>query len=64
LIEQCSLKGQRIGEAQISEKHSNFIVNFGSAKSLDVVELINLIKQKVQAKFKIILEEEIQYLGF
>jgi len=64
LIEKCGLKGKRIGEAQISPKHANFIVNLGGAKAEDALELIKLIKKQVKKKFGIELEEEIQYLGF
>ncbi len=64
LIEKCNLKGKIIGDAKISEKHSNFIVNLGKGNAKNVINLINLIKKSVKKKFKIILEEEIQYLGF
>jgi len=60
LIFQCGLLGKKIGEAQISEKHPNFIINLGNAKAKDVLRLINLIKKRVEKKFKIKLEEEIQ----
>lgn len=59
LIEQVGLKGKRIGGAQISEKHGNFIVNLGNAKAADVKRLIGLAKKKVKDKFGIVLEEEI-----
>ena len=62
LIEKCGLKGKKIGKAKISEKHANFIVNLGGAKAEDVKSLINLIKKEVKKKFKINLEEEIQFL--
>ncbi|MBZ1348441.1 MAG: UDP-N-acetylmuramate dehydrogenase [Candidatus Nealsonbacteria bacterium] len=62
LIEKCGLKGKKINKAQISEKHSNFIVNLGGAKAKDVKELIKLIKEKVKKKFGIILETEIELL--
>lgn len=64
LINQCGLSGSKIGQAQISEKHSNFVINLGGAKAEDVCKLINLIKEKVKEKFGIQLEEEIQFLGF
>jgi len=64
LIEKCGLKGKKMGRAQISEKHANFIVNLGGAKARDVLRLINLIKKKVKAKYNIELKEEIEYLGF
>ncbi len=64
LIEQCGLKGKRIGDAQISVKHANFIVNLEKAKAEDVVKLINLAKVEVAKKFGIYLKEEIYLLGF
>jgi UDP-N-acetylmuramate dehydrogenase len=64
LIEKCGLKGKRIGNVRISEKHANFIVNLGEGKAKEVRKLINLIKKRVKKKFGIALEEEIQYLGF
>jgi len=64
LIEKANLKGKQIGQAQISNKHSNFIVNMGKAKAIDVVKLINLTKKTVKRKFNVDLEEEIQYFGF
>jgi len=60
LIEKCNLKGKKIGKAQISEKHANFIVNLGGGKAKDVKKLINLAKKKVKEKFGITLEEEIK----
>jgi len=62
LIEKCGLKGKRIGQAKISEKHANFIVNLGNARAKDVKELIDLVKKEVKKKFKINLEEEIRFL--
>lgn len=59
LIEECGLKGAKIGNAQVSKLHANFIVNLGGAKASDVLALIKLCKEKVKEKFKINLEEEI-----
>jgi len=59
LVEKCGLKGKKIGGAQISDIHSNFIVNLGGAKAQDVLSLIKLVKKTVNKKFKIKLEEEI-----
>jgi len=59
LIEQCGLKGKKIGRAKISEKHANFIINLGNATANDVLALIQLAKKEVKNKFKITLEEEI-----
>jgi len=63
LIEKCGLKGKKIGKAQISDKHANFIVNLKGAKSEDVLKLIKLTKQKVKEKFGILLKEEIQIIN-
>jgi UDP-N-acetylmuramate dehydrogenase len=63
LIEECGLKGKKIGGAKISEKHANFILNLGRAKAKDVLKLIKLIKEKVKKKFGIVLKEEICYLN-
>ena len=63
LIEQCGLKGRRQGNAQISEKHANFIVNLGNAQAKDVIDLIKLCQKEVKKKFGVKLEEEIQYLN-
>ena len=64
LIEQCSLKGFQLGEAEISKQHANFIINHGKATAKQVRSLIDFIKQKVKMKFGLNLEEEIEYLGF
>jgi UDP-N-acetylmuramate dehydrogenase len=64
LIDRCELKGKKIGGAQVSEKHPNFIININNAKAEDVIILISLVKQKVRNKFGIELEEEINYVGF
>ena len=56
------LKGRKKGNAQISEKHTNFIVNLGNASSKDVKGLIEEVKQTVNEKFGVILEEEVMYL--
>ena len=61
-IEQAGLKGRQIGQAKISEKHSNFIVNLGTATAEDVKALIDLAKSRVKEKLKIDLEEESEYL--
>ena len=60
LIDACGLKGTRIGNAEISTKHANFIINLGGATAEDILSLIKLITQKVKAKFDIVLEPEVQ----
>jgi UDP-N-acetylmuramate dehydrogenase len=62
LIEKAGLKGFKIGGAQISEKHANFIINQGRAKAKDVLALIRTIKKIVKRRFDIVLNEEIQIL--
>ena len=64
LIDQCGLKGIRIGDAQISPQHANFIVNLGKARAADVLKLISLARTEVRKKFGVELEEEIYLLGF
>ena len=63
LIESAGLKGAKIGGAQVSEKHANFIVASDNAAAQDVYLLINEIKQKVYEEFGVKLKEEVEYLG-
>jgi UDP-N-acetylmuramate dehydrogenase len=60
IIDKVGLKGKQIGKAQISEKHANFIVNLGSAKTQDIIDLIELVKGKVYNEYGVELEEEIK----
>jgi len=62
LIDECGLKGKRVGNVKISEKHANFIVNLGGGKAKDVMKLIKIIKNRVKKKFGVTLEEEIELL--
>ena len=52
------------GDAEISTKHANFIVNHGNASSDNIIELIKIIKTKVYDKFKVNLELEVKLMGF
>ena len=61
---QLRLKGVRIGEAQISHKHANFIENLGDAKANDIMKLIKLIKKSAKDKLNLDLKLEIQTIGF
>jgi len=63
LIEVVGLKGTRIGDAQISDKHANFIVNRGKATARDVLKLIKLIGRTVEEQTGITLELEIRIVG-
>jgi len=63
LIEQAGLKGRVQGGAQISDRHANFIVNLGSARAADVVELIALARKTVLAATGIELQPEVKLVG-
>ncbi|GAB6067075.1 UDP-N-acetylmuramate dehydrogenase [Methylothermus subterraneus] len=63
LIEACGLKGKRIGGAEISRRHANFILNLGGAKAADIEALIWLAKEEVERRFGIELEPEVRILG-
>lgn len=60
LIERLGLKGYRIGDAQVSEKHALFIVNLGQAKAKDVLQIIQDIQDKFQETFGFKLEVEVE----
>lgn len=64
LIQKTGIQGTKIGNAQISDKHANFVVNLGEAKAKDVLSLINLAKKKVKKVFGVSLDPEVQMLGF
>ncbi|MFH0791628.1 MAG: UDP-N-acetylmuramate dehydrogenase [bacterium] len=64
VIESCGLRGKQIGGAQISEKHANFIVNKHDASANDILALIRIVKTQALKKAGILVNEEIQYLGF
>jgi UDP-N-acetylmuramate dehydrogenase len=63
LIEAMGLKGFKLGGAQVSEKHANFIVNDGSASATDIENLILLVQQKVEAQYGIKLTPEVHVVG-
>ncbi|MFA5287018.1 MAG: UDP-N-acetylmuramate dehydrogenase [Candidatus Omnitrophota bacterium] len=60
LIDLCGLKGKGIGSAFVSDKHANFILNKGNAKSEDALRLMRLIKARVRNRFRVNLEPEIK----
>jgi UDP-N-acetylmuramate dehydrogenase len=64
LIEESEVKGWRVGDAQISEQHANFIVNLNRAQATDVLKLIKEVQQEVYNKKSIWLETEVVLLGF
>lgn len=63
LIEEAGLKGYRVGDAQVSTKHANFIVNLGQARSADVLRLIETIQREVSRQAGIMLELEWKVVG-
>jgi UDP-N-acetylenolpyruvoylglucosamine reductase len=63
LIEQLGLKGLRVGGAVVSAEHGNFIVNEGTATARDVLELIELLRQRVRAERHIELQTEVEIIG-
>ena len=58
LIDECGLKGYKVGGAQISKKHANFIINLDNATSSDIISLIEIVKEKVKKEKGIDLELE------
>jgi UDP-N-acetylmuramate dehydrogenase len=63
VVDALGLRGHRIGGAEFSEIHSNFIVNRGDARAADVRALIALAKSRALAELGIALEEEVKYVG-
>lgn len=63
MIDECGLKGYRIGDAAVSEKHAGFVVNLGNATCKDILELTEFIKKKVKEKFNQDIELEILMIG-
>ena len=63
LIDKCGLKGYRIGDAAISNKHAGFVVNLGNATSENVIELVDFVKQKIKQEFGKEIELEVEIVG-
>jgi len=63
LIDQCGLKGHRVGNAQVSWLHANIIINLGSATAADIRQLIAEIQQRVAGQFGQHLQPEIGFVG-
>ena len=64
IIDECGLKGLKIGNAEVYERHANFIINKGGAKAKDIYNLIKLIEKEVKEKTGIKLKREIVLVGF
>jgi UDP-N-acetylmuramate dehydrogenase len=63
LVEACGLKGERQGDAAISTRHANVIVNLGGARAADVLALMQLMRDSVAEKFGVTLSPEVEFLG-
>lgn len=64
LIDECGLKGYRVGGAEVSPVHANFIVNKGTASAADVIAVIRHVHRKVLDAYGIELQPEVKFLGF
>ncbi len=63
LIDECGLKGKRVGDAEVYDRHANFIINRGNAKASDVYELIRFVEKEVLKKKGVTLKREIKLVG-
>jgi len=63
LIEQCGLKGRRVGDAEVSPAHANWIVNRGAARARDVLALVDEVRRSVRERFGVELELEVKVVG-
>lgn len=63
LIDDCGLRGLTLRGAQVSDKHCGFVINSGDANAKDILDLMFIVKSTVNAKFGIMLEEEVKILG-
>jgi len=63
LIEECGLKGKRIGGAVVSEKHANFIINDDEASAADIESLILLVQKTVEDERGVLLQQEVRIVG-
>ena len=62
LIDQCGLKGFRVGGAQVSEKHAGFVINAGGATCRDILNLMDAVRERVFWETGVELEPEVKYL--
>jgi UDP-N-acetylenolpyruvoylglucosamine reductase len=63
LIDEAGLKGERVGDAEVSPVHANFIVNHGDATAADVLELVRRVRARVREKTGVDLEPEVLLYG-
>ena len=62
LLEQCGCKGLTVGGAQVSPQHANWIMNLGTATQKDVLELSEMMQERVKSRFNVDLEREVQFM--
>jgi UDP-N-acetylmuramate dehydrogenase len=63
LIDQCGLKGFRVGDAEVSKRHANFIINRGKASAVEVMDLLEIIKERVKKETDVELVPEVSFWG-
>ena len=63
LIEEAGLKGTKVGQIQVSQRHANFFINLGRGTSRDFIDLMHLVQEEVYRRFSISLEPEIRFVG-
>lgn len=63
LIDECGLRGLRVGDAQVSEKHAGFVVNVGRATASDILRLMDEVKARVFSDTGVLLEPEVRIIG-
>ena len=63
LIEDCGLKGVNVGDAEVSKKHSGFIINKGHASASDILKLIKYVQNQVKSKYDVELSTEVRIIG-
>ena len=63
LIQDAGLKGLTVGGAQVSQLHSGFIINIGGATATDILQLMQIVRARVQEQFGVLLEPEVRIIG-
>ena len=63
LVQDAGMKGYRVGDAMVSEKHSGFVINCGNATATDVIQVIKDVQAKVKEDFGVDLEPEVRIIG-
>ena len=63
ILEECGLKGHRVGGAIVSPRHANFIENAGGATSADAIALMDEARRRARERFGVVLEHEVRFIG-